>query len=851
MGVDADRRGAGVADAPRAGGHDPRAASRLLAAADGLESLDRLAGLAAGLLGTPAAQLSVLTGAQWIAGGFGLPGEVRTSMTPLTESLCTVTASCGEPLVVPDTRADERVSGLPPVVSGAVGSYLGVPLRAATGGAVGALCVFGPEVREWSASDLAVLEQLGEWAGAELELAALGAELDASRRRWELSVEAAGIGSFEWDLVTDRVSADARMRELFGVPEDEPSIDATAFIAAIHPDDAPRVRQLVSDTVRTLGEYRTEHRILFPSGAVRWVRVLGRVEDDAKGRPLRLLGSALDTTADNDADARANHVLESMSAGFVALDRDWRLTYMNTAAEQLLGLVRADVLGHDLWELFPQFVGTVFEEIYRRAAATGLAQSAEAYYPEPFHAWYEVRAQPSAEGLSIFFVDVTSRHEAQELVELSSEVSQRLSGALDVTAAMQDLVRSLVPRLADWALVSAIEPGGQLRDLATWHADPALRATVARYAATRLDGRDDESVAAAVMRTAEPLVLPSGALGLAESVLRSPEAIELIRVLAPESVVALPLRAGDRQRGALTLLRCAERSPMTKQEIGVAATIAQRAGMALDNARLFATQRETAARLSQANRRLRDVAEHQRTVAQALQEAMLTQLPEPEGLQLAARYLTASIDEQVGGDWYDALELPGGATVVSIGDVVGHDIHAAGTMGQLRNMLRMVAWDRDEDPSAVVGRLDWAMGSLHVDTLATLLMLRIAPGSPPGRPGHRTLCWTAAGHPAPVLVHADGTAALLEQRADLLLGVDPARPRHDGVHVAPPGATLLLYTDGLVETRAQGVAAGQESVLHAVRRLHGLPVDQLVDRVIADVVGEHPADDVAVLAVRF
>ena len=129
-------------------------------------------------------------------------------------------------------------------------------------------------------------------------------------------------------------------------------------------------------------------------------------------------------------------------------------------------------------------------------------------------------------------------------------------------------------------------------------------------------------------------------------------------------------------------------------------------------AALYARTRELVRR----NRELALQASRDRTVSQILQEAMLTELPDPHDLHLVARYVADTDTDQVGGDWYDAAVLPAGATMVAVGDVIGHDISAAASMGQLRGLLRAVAWDREEPPSMVLARVERGMSGLHVDT---------------------------------------------------------------------------------------------------------------------------------------
>jgi serine phosphatase RsbU (regulator of sigma subunit) len=246
--------------------------------------------------------------------------------------------------------------------------------------------------------------------------------------------------------------------------------------------------------------------------------------------------------------------------------------------------------------------------------------------------------------------------------------------------------------------------------------------------------------------------------------------------------------------------------------------------------------------------RTQQLLEERTSVATTLQRAMLTQLPRPATLEVAARYLPAHALDQVGGDWYDAFSA-GDATVLAIGDTAGHDISAAADMGQLRTLLRGYAVDRDEPPSQTMARLDRALEHLHVDTLATIVLARVAPD--PAVPGQHTLRWTSAGHPPPLLLLADGSVQVLAARPDLVVGVDARRPRADHTAVLPPGSTLLLYTDGLVERRADGrsIDAGTERLAGCLRELAGRPLEDLLDGIVTRL-GDGRDDDIAVLAVR-
>jgi serine phosphatase RsbU (regulator of sigma subunit) len=235
-----------------------------------------------------------------------------------------------------------------------------------------------------------------------------------------------------------------------------------------------------------------------------------------------------------------------------------------------------------------------------------------------------------------------------------------------------------------------------------------------------------------------------------------------------------------------------------------------------------------------------------------LQSSLLPRLPQPDNLELAAHYRPAASADQVGGDWYDAVVMPSGSTSLMVGDVVGHNIEAAAIMGQLRNMLRAIAWAVDDAPSRNVIRLDQAMHDLAVDGMASLVYARIEQSEEERGRGERTLRWTNAGHPPPLLVTADGTARLLEEgKPDLMLGVDPATERADNRTTIPAESLLLLYTDGLVERRGEDITRGLDRLCAISAAHHALPVAQFVDTVLAELVPAQLTDDVAVLAVRF
>ena len=233
-------------------------------------------------------------------------------------------------------------------------------------------------------------------------------------------------------------------------------------------------------------------------------------------------------------------------------------------------------------------------------------------------------------------------------------------------------------------------------------------------------------------------------------------------------------------------------------------------------------------------------------LAATLQRSLLTDPPAVPGLELAVRYLPADQHAQVGGDWYDAFPLPGGSTMLVIGDVAGHDVSAAATMAQARGVLRGIASTMDASPAGVLSCLDESLQRLGVPTLVTAAVATVSAGA--GNQG-AGLCWSNAGHPPPVLASPDGTVSVLERPADRLLGVSCPAARFDHEVTLAPGDTLVLYTDGLVERRGLLLDDGTAWLVRELEALSGEPLERLCDLLLADMPGPRE-DDVAILAVR-
>ncbi|MFE4633602.1 PP2C family protein-serine/threonine phosphatase [Streptomyces sp. NPDC056773] len=243
------------------------------------------------------------------------------------------------------------------------------------------------------------------------------------------------------------------------------------------------------------------------------------------------------------------------------------------------------------------------------------------------------------------------------------------------------------------------------------------------------------------------------------------------------------------------------------------------------------------------------------TAARQLQRAMLTELPDAPGLELAALYRPAARDDMVGGDWYDAYPLPGvanddvtGGLALTVGDITGHDMRAAALMGQVRSMLRQADHDHPgKGPDQALTALERACRRLDLPASGTAFHAHLRPAAD----GYWHLKWSNAGHPAPLLATADGVVESLTEHDVLLHYSLPPGPRTCASRSMAPGNTLLLYTDGLVEERGEDIEANIDRLAHLLATAPpGIPLPALLQSLL-DAVGPREAqDDTVLFAVR-
>ncbi|MET8506089.1 SpoIIE family protein phosphatase [Streptomyces sp. NPDC004787] len=430
-----------------------------------------------------------------------------------------------------------------------------------------------------------------------------------------------------------------------------------------------------------------------------------------------------------------------------------------------------------------------------------------------------------------------------ERLRFVGAATRRIARGIDLDEIVLGLCRATVPTFSDAILVYLRDP------LPVGDERPAepfvlrLRRTD-RLRLTDLEGEElvlvpdpDPTPAAELCEVRSGSALAEVLRGVRPVPGDSPAArAALPELLGPEHplppghrAILAPLRGRRRVIGAAVFLRRPERAGFEPNDLLVAAQLATHTALGIDKAVLYGREAY---------------------IADELQRTMLPDsLPQPTGVRLASRYLPAAETARVGGDWYDAIPLPGSRVALVVGDVMGHSMTSAAIMGQLRTTAQTLA-GLDLPPQEVLHHLDEQAQRLGENRMATCMYAVYDPVS------HR-ITIANAGHPPPILLHLGGRAEVLRVPPGAPIGVGGVD--FEAVELdAPAGATLLLYTDGLVESRLRDVWTGIEQLrerLAATAQLtgpdHSPPLEALCDDVL-DMLGPGDRDDdIALLAARF
>lgn len=421
---------------------------------------------------------------------------------------------------------------------------------------------------------------------------------------------------------------------------------------------------------------------------------------------------------------------------------------------------------------------------------------------------------------------------ARERLDILYAAGVGIGTSLDVTRTAEELGELAVPRFADYVTVDLFDTvlaGGQPGGVTPLRR-AALRGVtedVPLYPVGRQIRYVDSSPQGGALRTGRAVLEPR--LGEARGwQAQDPERSAQVVEYGVHSLITVPLRAGTLVLGVVTFWRSVKPEPFDEDELALGEELVARAAVSIDNARRYTR-------------------EH--SMAVTLQRSLLPRrLPEQNALDVAYRYLPAQAG--VGGDWFDVLPLSGARVALVVGDVVGHGLHAAATMGRLRTAVHNFT-ALDLPPDELLGLLDELVGRIDQDeaaddstapvTGATCLYAIYDPvaGS----------CVIArAGHPPPALIRPDGTVEFPEVPAGPPLGLGGLPFEMTELHLAE-GSRLVLYTDGLVEDRAHDIDVGLEQLRRALETAGETPEETC--RTVLDArLPDRPGDDIALLVAR-
>jgi PAS domain S-box-containing protein len=399
------------------------------------------------------------------------------------------------------------------------------------------------------------------------------------------------------------------------------------------------------------------------------------------------------------------------------------------------------------------------------------------------------------------------------------EAARLLAGAADVNETVERLAALAVEGLADLCVIDLVSEEGMTRPAAR-HRDPQLQSLAEEVRDRPLSTRRESHPSVRALREGRTQWVRSLEPGFLTSIASDDRHAEIAQRLDLASIVAVPLIADGHRLGVVTLCADRRRGAFTEADVEVAEQLGLQVALVVAKAQRYEVDVLTSHTL-QAN-------------------LLPPEPPELPGLSTAVRYLAATHGVEVGGDFYDVVRLPNDHVALAVGDVVGHDITAAATMGQLNSVYRALLVDRPA-PSAMIDRLQASWSLLGLQRMATALFATLDPAT-------GQLRIASAGHLPPLLL-TEGHAEFLPVSPSRMLGAPPgAAPALEWAGVLPVGATLVLFTDGLVESRSADLDEGLAHLLAAAAEAGTSDPDELCDRLLADLTGAHRADDIALLA---
>jgi PAS domain S-box-containing protein len=428
----------------------------------------------------------------------------------------------------------------------------------------------------------------------------------------------------------------------------------------------------------------------------------------------------------------------------------------------------------------------------------------------------------SIEAAVTIIEDVTAAKRAALRMEFLAQVGQVLASSLDYQQTLRNVAGLAVPQIADWCAVDLFSEQGEREPVAVAHSDPKKLETAERLRAFEPEQLDPNQGLGRVLRTGESVLYTDIPDELLVQAAVDDEHLSLLRAVGMRAVLIVPLKVRSRTIGALTMVSAESGRSFDRGDMEFAEQIAERAALAVENARLYSERSE---------------------VARTLQDSLLPEaLPDIPGWEIAALYRPAGHGSEVGGDFYDVWEVDGD-WLVMIGDVTGKGVGAAALTSLVRHTAR-AASDFDASPATVLAHIDTALRRRPVLSVCTALCLRLCLGQ-------GTIA--AGGHPLPLHLSSDGVSEVGSPGA--LLGAFAGVERRETAFTLRPGETLVAITDGVTDTLGEhGERFGSERLGQALEGVRDQPpgiIRQRLSRALEDFQVGPQADDTAIVVMRF
>jgi PAS domain S-box-containing protein len=540
--------------------------------------------------------------------------------------------------------------------------------------------------------------------------------------------------------------------------------------------------------------------------------------------------------------ARLDGILGSLGEAVTVHDEDGKTIYVNDAAVELLGAKSVkEVLAAEPGELAGRFHITRedgspvrLEDLPGRRLVAGeegpslLTRSVRRDTGEAF--WLLTKAtlytDPTGARLAINIIeDVSEAKEAELRQRFLAEAGQLLATSLDYEQTLERIARMIVPGLADWCGIEMVDEHGESHQVAVTHVDPD-KVQMARDLRRRYPPDPDSPFGVPAILRGGPAELYSDIPDeLIERAARDEEHLALIRALGMRSGMAVPMRIGAETLGVITLVSAESGRRFDEDDLAFVEDLALRAATAVQNARLYAAQER---------------------VSHTLQASLLPErLPELPGWEASAAYQAGERDADVGGDFYDLLQVEGGHLIV-LGDVTGKGVEAAALTSLVRYSGRMAA-RFDPRPARVLSLINEVLREQPRLSLVTAVCALVSTDG-----DRATIRVASAGHPLPLRRRPGRPPAALGEHG-VLLGVEGEDEWSETVVELAPGETLLFYTDGVTETPGDTERFGDARLRDAMARAGEAPDELLgeIGRALHEFQSGVTLDDRAMLALRF